>query len=102
MKPPTYSELRERYAGMSTEDLVQLAVTSDLTDEAILAMDAELEARKGELQGRQFRIVDPVPPEPPLRKRLWAHALLLGLTLGGPFLPGAWDNLKELWNHFFP
>lgn len=45
MQPPSYQELRERYARLPTEELLGLIINSDLTETAKMAMQAELDER---------------------------------------------------------
>ena len=53
---PTFQDLQERYAAMSTEELLRIAVTAELTAEATTAMQAELQKRRKELASKAYEI----------------------------------------------
>ena len=62
---------------MSTEALLELALNADLTDDAKLALRAELHSRKDELAEGHFEIVKPRKSDTPK----WAFQLVFFLAM---------------------
>ena len=74
---PSYSDLKERYASLSTEELLRIAITSDLTREGRQVMEVELRNRRDEINDLPPEIYVDFPDEQP---RLFSQATPLWFT----------------------
>ena len=92
----TYADFKRYYESLSTEQLLQIAATSDLVPEAGSAMKAELAARRLEIEREQYEVhLGPAAPPPPKHVLLWVHVAIALLSAIAAFFALAWDAISN-------
>ena len=90
----SYADFKRYYESLSTEQLLQIAATSDLVPEAAAAMKSELQTRKLEIEREKYEVyVGPTAPPPPKYVHLWLHVAIALLSAAAAFVVWAWQAI---------
>ena len=87
----TFQNLQARYAELSTQELLTLAATADLTPMAATALESELAKRRAEVESTTYELVERPGPKP------IPHFLHLWITVGIGLLGAIGSGVAWLW-----